>query len=69
VHRPAGGLPDGTLDAIQGHPRPIRHEYFRIDNATLWEVISTETHTLNTVMEAMLARHAGEDPRSRFMNP
>jgi hypothetical protein len=47
AHRPAGGLPDGTLDAIQGHPRPIRHEYFRIDDATLWEVISTETHTLN----------------------
>ncbi len=29
----------------------IRHEYFRLDDAILWDI---------KVMEAMLARHAGE---------
>jgi uncharacterized protein with HEPN domain len=38
----------------------IRHEYFRIDDAILWEIITTDTHALKTVLEAMLARRAGE---------
>jgi uncharacterized protein with HEPN domain len=38
----------------------IRHEYFRVDDAILWEIITTDTHALKTVMEAMLARHAGD---------
>jgi uncharacterized protein with HEPN domain len=41
----------------------IRHEYFRIDDAILWEIITTDTHALKTVMETMLVRHAGEGPR------
>jgi uncharacterized protein with HEPN domain len=41
----------------------IRHEYFRIDDAILWEIITTYTHALKSVVEAMLARHAGENPR------
>jgi uncharacterized protein with HEPN domain len=35
----------------------IRHEYFRIDDAILWEIITTDAQTLKTVMEEMLARH------------
>jgi uncharacterized protein with HEPN domain len=38
----------------------IRHEYFRLDDAILWEIITTDTHALKTAMESMLARHAGE---------
>ena len=38
----------------------IRHEYFRIDDAILWEIVTTDTHGLKTVMEEMLKRHAGE---------
>jgi len=38
----------------------IRHEYFRVDDAILWEIITTDTHALKTVMEAMLARHRGK---------
>jgi len=38
----------------------IRHEYFRLDDALLWEIIMTDTHALKTVLEAMLARHAGK---------
>jgi uncharacterized protein with HEPN domain len=45
---------------LRGIGNRIRHEYFRIDDAILWEVITTETHGLKAVMEAMLARHAGE---------
>jgi uncharacterized protein with HEPN domain len=37
----------------------IRHEYFRIDDAILWEVIATHAPSLQTVMEAMLKRHLG----------
>jgi len=43
---------------IKGIGNRIRHEYFRIDDAILWEVIITETSTLKTVLESMLARHA-----------
>jgi uncharacterized protein with HEPN domain len=45
---------------IKGIGNRIRHEYFRIDDVILWEIITTDTHALKTVMEAMLVRHAGE---------
>jgi uncharacterized protein with HEPN domain len=48
---------------IRGIGNRIRHEYFRIDDAILWEIITTDTHALKIVMETMLARHAGERPR------
>ncbi len=38
----------------------IRHEYFRIDDAILWEIVTTGTPALTTVMESMLERHAGD---------
>jgi uncharacterized protein with HEPN domain len=49
--------PWGQIKAIGNR---IRHEYFRVDDAILWEIITTDTHALKTVMEAMLARHAGD---------
>jgi uncharacterized protein with HEPN domain len=45
---------------IKGIGNRIRHEYFRLDDAILWHVITTQTHTLKSVMEAMLARHSGK---------
>jgi uncharacterized protein with HEPN domain len=45
---------------IRGIGNRIRHEYFRIDDAILWEIVTTDTHALKTAMEAMLARHAGK---------
>jgi uncharacterized protein with HEPN domain len=38
----------------------IRHEYFRIDDAILWEIVTTDAPALKTVLEAMLRRHAGD---------
>lgn len=29
-------------------------------SSILWEILTTDTHALKTVMEVMLARHAGE---------
>lgn len=45
---------------IKGIGNRIRHEYFRVDDAILWEVMTTDIHALRTVMEAMLTRHASE---------
>ena len=61
-------IPDGWLadfptepwDQIKGIGNRIRHEYFRIDDAILWEIITTDAHALKTVMEAMLVRHASK---------
>jgi uncharacterized protein with HEPN domain len=61
-------IPDGWLadfptepwDQIRGIGNRIRHEYFRIDDAILWEIITIDTPPLKTVMESMLARHAGD---------
>ena len=39
----------------------IRHEYFRIDDTILWEVITNHAPALQAVMETMLKRHAGGD--------
>ena len=66
-------IPDDWLAEFPGEPwgqiksigNRIRHEYFRIDDAILWEIITTDVHALKTVLETMLARHRGEtDPSS-----
>jgi len=44
---------------IKGIGNRIRHEYFRLDDAILWQVITQDSHALKTVMQAMLERHAG----------
>lgn len=38
----------------------IRHEYFRIDDAILWQVVTADAPALETVLRAMLKRHAAE---------
>jgi uncharacterized protein with HEPN domain len=45
---------------IRGIGNRIRHEYFRLDDDILWQVMTVDTHSLKTVMEALLARHGGE---------
>jgi len=37
----------------------IRHEYFRLDDAILWQVVTTDAPASGVVLEAMLARHTG----------
>ena len=44
---------------IKGIGNRIRHEYFRLDDAILWQVITTDTQALKSVLEAMLAQHGG----------
>jgi len=59
-------IPDGWLADFPNEPwgqikrigDRIRHEYFRIDDAILWQVMTTDAPALETVMEAMLSRHA-----------
>jgi uncharacterized protein with HEPN domain len=36
----------------------IRHEYFRLDDAMLWEIITTDIYALMVVMEEMLELQA-----------
>jgi uncharacterized protein with HEPN domain len=48
--------PWGQIKSIGNH---IRHEYFRLDDAVLWEIMTTDTHALKTVMQAMLDRRSG----------
>jgi uncharacterized protein with HEPN domain len=44
---------------IKGVGNRIRHEYFRLDDAILWQIIATDSHALKAAMEAMLTRHSG----------
>lgn len=44
---------------IKGIGNRIRHEYFRLDDAILWEIVTTDIYALETVMKAMLDRHSG----------
>lgn len=44
---------------IRGVGNRIPHEYFRLDDAILWQIITTDTHALRAVMEAILAQHSG----------
>ena len=40
----------------------IRHEYFRLDDAILWKIMTEETKRLKPVLEAMLSRCEGRHP-------
>ncbi len=42
---------------IKGIGNRIRHEYFRLDDTILWQVITQDSHALKTVMQAMLERN------------
>jgi len=55
--------PNEPWGQIKSIGNRIRHEYFRIDDAILWQIITADVPALKTVMEAMLVRHAGESSR------
>lgn len=59
-------FPTEPWGQIRGIGNRIRHEYFRVDDAILWEIITKDIHALKTVMEGMLARHIsdGSTPNS-----
>ena len=48
------------MDQIKGVGNRIRHEYFRIDDAILWEIITTDTHASKAALKALLTRHVGK---------
>jgi uncharacterized protein with HEPN domain len=59
-HIPAEWLadfPQEPWSGIRGAGNKIRHEYFRLNEAILWEIIQTDCPSLEVVMYAMLARH------------
>jgi uncharacterized protein with HEPN domain len=56
-------FPSEPWGQIKGVGNRIRHEYFRVDDAIMWDIITKDTHALKTVMEAMLAGHAATGPR------
>jgi len=49
-------FPTEPWGQIRGIGNRIRHEYFRIDDAILWEIVTTDTPALKTVLESMLER-------------
>jgi len=53
-------FPTAPWAQIRGVGNRIRHEYFRIDDAILWEIIATDAPALKAVLESMLKRRAGD---------
>jgi uncharacterized protein with HEPN domain len=61
-------IPDDWLAEFPGEPwaeikgvgNRIRHEYFRLDDTILWQIITADAQALKVVMQAMLARHGPE---------
>jgi uncharacterized protein with HEPN domain len=52
-------FPEEPWAQIKAIGNRIRHEYFRVDDAILWEIVPTDLDALKTVMEAMLVRQGG----------
>jgi len=61
-------IPDGWLADFPAEPWEqirrigdrIRHEYFRLDDAILWRIVTIDAPGLEPVLETMLAQHAGK---------
>lgn len=59
-------LPGDWLAQYPGEPwtqikaigNRIRHEYYRLDDAILWQIITVDAHAFKIVMEELLARHS-----------
>jgi uncharacterized protein with HEPN domain len=51
-------FPTAPWAQIKAIGNRLRHEYFRVDDAILWEVITTDIHSLRSVMEEMLDRES-----------
>jgi uncharacterized protein with HEPN domain len=56
-------FPTQPWGQIKGVGNRLRHEYFRIDDAILWEIVTSDAPALKTVLESMLARHDGDSTR------
>jgi uncharacterized protein with HEPN domain len=56
-------FPDEPWAQIRGIGNRIRHEYFRLDDAILWQIITRDAPSLKLVMEAMLAKRSGDQTR------
>ena len=54
-------FPTEPWGQIRGIGNRIRHEYFRVDDAILWEIATVDTPPLKAVMESMLQRHARDN--------
>jgi len=54
-------FPTEPWGQIRGIGNRIRHEYFHIDAAILWEIVTTDTPALKMVMDLMLKRHASDN--------
>jgi len=46
---------------IRATGNKMRHEYFRIEDRILWEIITCDSHNLKIVMQDMLQRHESHD--------
>ena len=53
-------FPTQPWSQIKSIGNRIRHEYYRVDHAILWQIMTTDSHALKIVMETMLARHADD---------
>lgn len=53
-------FPTQPWGQIKGVSNRIRHEYFRIDDAILWEIITSNAPALQAVLEAMLERRTSD---------
>ena len=62
-------IPDAWLADYPGEPwaqiravgNRIRHEYYRLDDAILWEIMTADAGALKAVLEKMLTQHADEN--------
>ena len=51
-------FPDQPWAQIRAVGNRIRHEYFRLDDAILWEIVAADAPSLEAVMKSMLERRA-----------
>ncbi|MGE0119925.1 MAG: DUF86 domain-containing protein [Dongiaceae bacterium] len=54
---------------IKGIGNRIRHEYFRLDDAILWQVITQDSHALKSAMQSMLDRHDSKSSQTSSSPP
>jgi len=51
-------FPEQPWTQIRAVGNRIRHEYFRLDDAILWEIVAADAPSLEAVMKSMLERRA-----------
>ena len=51
-------FPDQPWAQIRAVGNRIRHEYVRLDDAILWEIVAADAPSLEAVMKSMLERRA-----------